>query len=228
VASMVAVRTEAWPDDDDDTVKVLFVVTSSGSPTAVEQARKALMEEWGFVVTLINASASQSALTAAAADADVAYISDRLHGNDLNTKLRDAPIGVVNEDQDLYSDFGFSSSQKEFSNITKLDIVDNSHYVTSPFSTGDLTVYSSGQQLCGVYGTIALDLEVLAERTNSSSDVLTVLETGAELCDGGTAAGRRVQLPWGTGSFDIDNLTEDGKTIMKRAIEWAASKEQPE
>lgn len=177
VASMVAVRTEAWPVDKDDTVKVLFVVTSSGSPAAEELARKAVMEEWGFVVTLINASAPQSAFDVAAGKANVAYVSDRIHGNDLNTKLRGASIGVVDEDQDVYDDFGFSSSSWWYTNITVIDIVDNAHYITSPFSIGELTIFVSGQYLASVWSETP-DLHVLAEKTKSSSKVLTILETG--------------------------------------------------
>ena len=51
---------------------------------------------------------------------------------------------------------------------------------------------------------------------------LGVIEVGGELSGGGTAAGRRVQLPWGDSDFDISALNAEGRSIMKRAIEWAA------
>ena len=51
--------------------------------------------------------------------------------------------------------------------------------------------------------------------------MLDVIDQGAALYGGGTAAGRRVKLPWGGNDFDINSLTADGQTIMKRAIEWA-------
>ena len=107
VASMVAVRTEAWPEDG-DIVNVLFVVTNPGSPTPQELARKALMEGWGFVVTLINASAGQAAIDVAAAKADVAYVAEDINPADLGGKLSNATIGVVNEEAELVDEFGFA------------------------------------------------------------------------------------------------------------------------
>ncbi len=38
----------------------------------------------------------------------------------------------------------------------------------------------------------------------------------------GTAAGRRVMVPWGDAGFDFASLNADGHTIMQRSIEWAA------
>jgi hypothetical protein len=52
---------------------------------------------------------------------------------------------------------------------------------------------------------------------------LAVINIGGEIAGGGTAAGRRVQLPWGDSDFSFNALNNDGKTIMKRAIEWAAA-----
>jgi hypothetical protein len=50
------------------------------------------------------------------------------------------------------------------------------------------------------------------------------VEAGAALAaTGNFAAGRRVQLPWGFDSFDFNALNVDGRTIMQRAIEWAAT-----
>jgi hypothetical protein len=55
---------------------------------------------------------------------------------------------------------------------------------------------------------------------------LMVLQVGAELVGGGSAAGARVQIPWGSGPsaapVALDSLSDDAKTMMDRAIEWAA------
>lgn len=227
IASVAAVRTKAWPDNEDDSVKVLLVVTDARYPTPQEFTRKMLMESWEFKVTVVSASDTEEDIdyAAARARADVAYIPDAINGNELNTKLRDATLGVVNEEIDLYNDFGFSSSGRGYTNNTQADIIDKKHYITSLFSTGPLTIFTSGQNICSLDGSISPDIQPLARKMEGPFHVLTALETGASLYGGGTAAGRRVQLPWGSGSFDINRLTEDGKTIMKRAIEWAADKE---
>ena len=50
---------------------------------------------------------------------------------------------------------------------------------------------------------------------------LGVVEQDAVLLTG-IAAGRRVSLPWGGGSFDVATLTPDGLTLMQEALEPAA------
>jgi len=228
IASAVAIRAQAWPENEDDSLKVLFVVTDAAVLTPQEFTRKTMMESWGFKVTVIAASDTEEDIDYAAgkARADVAYVPDTINGSELGTKLRDTTIGVVNEDTDLYDDFGFSSSARSYANNNAADIIDNQYYITSLFSAGAVTIFASGQHICSLDGSISPDIQALAKKTEGPFYVLTVLETGAHLYDGATAAGRRVHLPWGNGSFDIYRLTGSGKTIMRRSIEWAANKEE--
>ena len=228
IASLVAVRTKAWPDNEDDSVKVLLIVTDARYPTPQEFTRKMFMESWGFKVTVVGASDTEENIdyAAARARADVAYVPDSIVAGELGTKLRDTALGVVNEDMDLYDEFGLSSSGRAFPNNTQADIIENKHYITSPFSKGGLTIFTSSQNICTLDGSISPDAQALAQKMDGFFRVLTALEAGGRLYDGALAAGRRVQLPWGNGSFDINRLTEDGKTMMKRAIEWAANKEE--
>ena len=98
--------------------------------------------------------------------------------------------------------------------------------MTSGFNLGALPLYSSAQSIWIVGGSLAPGLQLLGETENTPGVFLpglAFLDTGADLYGGGFAAGRRVQLPWAGGAtFDINALTNDGRTIMKRAIEWAA------
>ncbi len=231
MASLVAIRTEAWPQDQQGTVKVLFVVTSAGNPTAQELARQTLMESWGFVVTLINASSPQAALDAAVSQSNVAYISEEIDPSEVGTKLKDVTIGVVNEEIELADEFGFSTSDFMSKDRDQLKIVDNSHYITSTFDMGYMTIFSSVQPVWMLASGVAPGLRVLGEYHNVGGErnnkrSLVVLELGAQLYGGGTAAGRRVLLPWGGDAFGFASLNADGQTLMKRAIEWAANREQ--
>ena len=206
---------------------VLFVVTDDVNPTEQEQARIALTQSWDYQVTLILASAWQSEFDAAVAEADVAYVSVQINASDLGTKLRETPIGVVIEE--MMNDFGIASDW-EGKSRDEIKIIDNSHYITSPFSTGLLTYLSSLQPVTKINGGFAPALNTLAEMFNTGSiwkPALAVVDTGGELAGGGTAAARRVQLPWGADDFDFSALNADGQTIMKRAIEWAAATPVP-
>ena len=50
---------------------------------------------------------------------------------------------------------------------------------------------------------------------------MAAIEAGDSLILGGTAMGRRVILPWGGNDFDVNHLNDDGRTILRRSLEWA-------
>jgi hypothetical protein len=201
--------------------KVLLVVVNPASLTAQEAAKQALMEGWGFTVTLIGEGASQAEYDAAVAVADVAYVAEDINSGMLGTKLRAADIGVVIEEQKLPQEFGIASSDTVFTE-SSINVTDITHYITEPFSLGTVAFATTAQPVGGPTGTLAPGLQMLAQRPSSSTGMLDVIETGGVLYDTGTAAGRRVKLPWGDNDFDINSLTAGGLTIMRRALEWGA------
>lgn len=212
-------------------ITILFVVTDVTGPTDQEATRQALMESWGFTVSLIAATDSQANFDATVADVNVAHVSEEIAASDLGTKLRDAPVGVVNGEIELQEEFGIGTVELNLPR-TEIKILDNTHYITSQLALGYIPILSSTQPVNKLNGETAPGLEVLAEvwdtgGENNNKPTLCVLESGAQLYGGGVAPARRVQLPWGTGTFDINALNADGLTIMKRAIEWAAGQEEP-
>ena len=176
--------------------------------------------QW-YTVTPITAAASKSTFAAATASADVAYISEEVRSSHLNTKLRPATIGVVNEEKVLTDEYGISSSQGDFFAAT-LRITDNSHYITSSFNVGSLQFLAAPSALHSARGTMAGGAQVLAAQPSSDRAALVVIAAGDALLGDGVAAGRRVHLPWGNNAFDVNLLNANGETLMRRAIEWAA------
>ena len=207
--------------------RLLLVVKDDENPTGQEKDRRALIESWGFAVTLIDDSDAQEVFNAAVAEVDVAYVSEQVDAGKLATKLREAAVGVVNEDEDLVDDFGFASKTTSVSEqLVYVD--DNTHHITSEFAAGWITAFSHAQPVYTLKGFAPPQYQVLIYTRTGGVNLypsLMVLEEGWELYGGGTAAGRRVQLPWGRGGFDINKLTSDGQLIMQRAIEWAAKQE---
>lgn len=204
--------------------RLLLVVSDDVSPTGQDLARQALMESFGFVVTLIDDGALQTDFDTAVAAANVAYVSEEILTGTLGTKLRDATIGVVIEEEKIHDEFGISSAETTFIEDS-IDIIDNSHYITTSFSLGEITFAASPQAVGAPTGTLAPGLSTLALRPSSSYGMLDVIDQGGTLYNSGTAAGRRVKLPWGGNDFDINSLTADGQTIMHRAVEWAAGQD---
>jgi hypothetical protein len=203
---------------------LLLVVVDPGNLTAQEAAKQALIESWGYTVNLIDESDSQANFDAAIAANGVAYVSSTVSATTLGTKLAAAPVGVVNELVTLVGEFGIGQESYNYKSRIEIDIIDNTHYITQPFATGLLTIFTANQNLHLLTSNKAPDFNALAQVFNTGTlwdDSLGTIETGGALYGGGTAAGRRVLLPWGDAALDVNALNADGQTLMQRAIEWA-------
>ena len=83
---------------------VLLVVPDAASLGAQDTSKKALIETWGYTVVPISANDTQANFDAAVATSDAAYISEEITSGDLGTKLTNACIGVVNDEDALAVD----------------------------------------------------------------------------------------------------------------------------
>lgn len=201
---------------------ILFVVSDTTAPTAQESTRRALLESWGYPVRLVAAADSQTTFNDAVARSTVAYVSVEVDPIALGTKLRAAPIGVVSEQVHLEDAFGMATDHSFPSPwLSTVEIVDNTHPITAMFSIGVLTIFSAPMPVAAIAGTTAPGLDVLGQFTPSDPG-LYALDAGDQMVGGGAAAGRRVGLPWGGSDTDIALLTDQGRTLLRRAIEWAA------
>jgi fibro-slime domain-containing protein len=202
--------------------KLLLVTPNAASLTAQDSAKRAMFQGWGMLVTPFTANSTQAQYDAAVATVDVVYVSEEVTETDVSTKLRSAPIGVVCEDRPLNTQMGFSSSGADV-NATTIQIADNTHEITTGFSLGNLAITSAIQPLRRASGTLAGGLTALAVQPATTNRMLAVIDKGGALQGGGSAAGRRVHLPWGGNTFNVNTLTADGRTLMRRAIDWAAA-----
>ena len=218
---LIVQRAIAWAMNSGATsTNLLMVVVDPANLTVAESARKSLVESWGYTVTLIDEADTQTTFDTAVAANDVVYVSETIIADTVNTKLTAATIGVVYEEYRLDNDLGLATSSASWLE-SDIVITDNTHYITQPFATGALTLFTSAQDATYLSGTLASGLQTLG--TFQGDPALAVVDQGEALLSG-TAAGRRVQLPWGeSGLFDFNTLTTDGQTILKRALEWGAS-----
>jgi very-short-patch-repair endonuclease len=199
---------------------VLLVVNDAANLSTEDAAKKAVIESWGYTVVPISDEESQSNIDDALASTDVVYITESTASGTASTKFTAATIGVLNEEGGLNDELGMSSTNSAFW-ATDLNITNNSHYITKPFGMGPLPIVNSSQRMSVLAGTMAAGLQNLAR--SGSNSALDILESGALLWGGGTAAGRRVKLPWAAGAnFDVNALNADGRTLLRRAIEWGA------
>ncbi len=200
---------------------LLMVVVDPGSLSAQDLAKRALFEAWGFTVTAIDEAAPQADFDTAFGLNDVVYVTQEVTSATVGTKLTETSIGVVTEEDNLSDELGMADSINWGGSQQALTVTDNTHYVTQPFALGLLPILSSSEALADVTGALAPDLRLLASSIDGPA--LVAIEKGGTLTGGGFAAGRRVQLPWGSNTFDVNTLTDDGRTLLRRAVEWGAT-----
>ncbi|MCU7935398.1 MAG: DNRLRE domain-containing protein [Candidatus Thiodiazotropha sp. (ex Dulcina madagascariensis)] len=217
-------------DDAGNATRILYVVKDPANLSLQETYRQKFMTDWGFDVTLMDDEASETKFaTELQGDnpADVVYVSQEVVPTSIAAKLVEMPVGLVNESRDLIDDFGFAPSANLGGGMPTMK-VDEAHYIALGM-TNPVTVYGVNEwyQIAGT--PIASGIQpvgVWIEAPWSGLPALLAIEAGDDLLRGSTAAGRRVQIPMGAGlgavPVDINGLTGDGRTIIRRSIEWAA------
>ena len=204
--------------------ELLMVVGSSYNPSSEDVKRRMLFDVWGWDVALLDDDASQSSYNGAVNSNDVVYLATSCNSASVGTKLRGAAIGIVNEEAELADELGFATGVT-FGSNTSLNVVVGENYITQPFGLGAVSLFYYATSDSSLAGDLAPGLVVLGQWGSAPS--LATIEAGSELVneiDGNLlAAGRRAYVPWAAGGFQIDSLTLDGKTLMRRTIEWAAA-----
>ena len=205
------------------TKALLLISQNDGYLTTQERARKIVFEAWGYAVTPLGDAESQTNYDAALATSGVVYVSVEVNSTDVAYKLRETTLGIVIGEPALSDEFGFSSTTSDPGTHADITIDDNSHYITSTFATGALTIYDTAQDVRYMSGTVATGASVLG--SYSANSALAVVDIGDSLDNSyngsSIAFGRRVFLPVGSG-FDFTSLTDDGLTLVQRALEWAS------
>ncbi len=210
----VTLDTPASPTGSGATV--LLVVTDAANLDPQESAKRTLFQGWGYLVTTISDTATQAEFDAAARTASVAYISETVLSGNVGTKLTAATIGVVIEESALSDEFGIAASMTTLTSAS-VTITNTTHYITSAFAAGDRTLFTAGQPVRYLTGALGGYTQLA---TAGGFPAMAVMERGATLTPSGSAAGRRVYLPFGNTGLNINQLTTDGQTLLKRSIEW--------
>ena len=205
---------------------LLMVVTNVDSLTSQEQQRRALLLDWGYRITLIASSDTQANFDLAIAKTDIGYIPASIVDANLDTKLRGAAIGIVNEANQLHQELGLMSGGEASDNDEKhVRIIDKGHYITQFFPIGRLKIFDSDRHMSRFPGNLG-NAHLLAHiHGNEQRFCLATLDTGKPMKgpDSDPAPARRVYLPWGgLTEFDISSLTADGKIMLQRSLEWAS------
>ncbi len=158
---------------------VLMAVGNDTNPDPEDVYKQSLMEAWGYTVQMINDGDSQSAYDASLSSYDVVYISETIDATTLGSKLGNPPIGIVNEDGWKNDDLGFETANSSNWPVgNSITITDTSHYITLPFASGSLPIYTADMGGLAIGNTPAPDLQSLANWGVDSG--LAVLDAALE------------------------------------------------
>jgi len=205
---------------------LLMVVGDPAALSTRENTKKALVESFGFTVSLIDDGATDAQFRAAALLNDAIYVTGDVvtGGTGVQGELTGSHLGVVNEIDGLSADLGFWELGISTS-VTAMNVDDAGHHVTQVFAPGPLALFTTAQPGSGANSAVAPGAQVLGSVGGAPS--LAVVDKTAALWSGALAAGRRLQLPW-RNSYDPDLFTADAHTLLRRALEWAATAPEPE
>jgi len=231
VAENVQAFSMAWATRFMDGVSnrpiVLFVSSQSQvdgevTPSADEQLRADLMDDWGYQVHFISQSQSSGDFDTALNDVNVVFVSGEVTSAILSSKLNATSVGVVTESLANAVELEIHTAGVTSSSAS-IQIDSTSHYITEESVVGSLTIADSAEPMKRATGTVAPGATQLASVVSGTPYAsLIAIEVGNELADSSSAPGRRAQLPWGDNSMDFTQLNVAGQDLMKRTIEWAA------
>lgn len=214
-------RALAWGMNADKTPvgNLLLVVSKADDPEDEDIDRRDLFESWGYVVTLIDDEANQAEFDTEAAANDVIYVADSIEDDELADKLTSSTVGIVNEEGMMLAEFGLGSDVPPITTSwNAYTATDAAHYVSEPLAGAGVTMFTQNRTMSLPKGTIAPEMQAVG--LIGGQQILVTLDAGAVRWDGNPSPGRRVHLPFG--AANVSELTDDGMTLMRRSLEWAA------
>ena len=197
---------------------VLLIVSDDADPDPTDLQLAAYLTANGLTVFYANDNDTDYTDDIAANSIDVVYVSATSSSSATGNEITNLTVGVVEANVGDWDEILLSSNDDAHPG-TDIEIVNNTHYITSGLTLGNLSVYSPSAQI-GYGETPGSGAQILARNpTDSTESAILAYESGA-LLDGGTPApARRV------GIFTEDlfaNWTAAGQTLVLRAILWAA------
>ncbi len=196
---------------------VAMVVPDSANLTAQDTARKNQLQNWGYIVNLVDAGAAQAVYDAAATANSIFYVTAPCASASVSTKINAKTCGIVCEQGLLAGTMLMSSAAGTTATGTSVNITNNSHYITNTLTTGSKTIATSAQPIWTYGGTLGTGVTSL-----TAGPSLITIDRGAKLSGGTSSPGQRVFLPWG-GAMDFTQLNATGLTILQRSIDWAGT-----
>ncbi len=153
----------------------------------------------------------------------VLILSSSPGSGNMRGKFQDSPIPILNWEEALARNAAgeFAVTDGRLRDVSEHSIViKEEHPITAGFEVGSTVDMTEGDSdfWWSTEAQAPGSLSLACDDDDENSLFLTIVEEGAELLDGRSAAGRRVML--GVTDNGFNTLTEDGFTLVGQAIDW--------
>ncbi len=199
---------------------VMLIVGNAASPSASDVSLRSYLQSQGLTVSYADdgdTRATYDSLIIANNIASV-YISESVGSATLGTKAQTLNRGVVTANNGSWEDMLLGNPEGTEAGTT-VSVVDNSHYITSPFALGVLTAYLASVNRARVQNPGAGATSLIVNPSNSANKELLVYLKNGGLYGGTPAAERRAGIYT---DAVFAEWTSDTRTLVLRAIKWAA------
>ena len=189
-----------------------------------------ILEDAGYNVTLVDDGDVASGATDLSGYDMIVFGRPDMNANGLGEKLRsyldDENIPIITgleggTIEQTYTSglevFGlnFTSEVQEENNNDGIIITDNTHYITSPFSTGDLIVYTSADYQASASKTGSIGNSLADREGETSYSSIQVIDAGTLDLNSVNTRQRITHL-----GFLYRNTNNDGDNLIERAVNW--------
>jgi len=201
--------------------RLLMMVGNASNIGADDLRLIDMFDSWGWVVTTISDETSQSDIEDMEDSFDVIFVSTTTNSSTVGYKLDNISIGAVAHEVGLHNEWMISGSHSHVG-TDSVNITNNTHYITEPFNTGLLKILNNIQTVRALQSPWAGAETLAIYGADTNRPTVSAFDYGVKDKDGNENPGRRVILPW-SASADPSWFNDDGKTILKRSLEWAAA-----
>jgi hypothetical protein len=202
---------------------VLMIISDPAVPEPVDDSLRAYLEGQGLTLWYANDNDTRATYDSLIAANNImsVYVSATSGSAAIGVKTYDLPVGVVQANVGSWDNQELSGNDGSASG-TQTDIIDNTHWITQPFSTGLLNVYAADTARGYGFGGFGSGAQILAQVPGAPTQaMLLVYDSAATLEDATAAPARRVGIF--PESEDWNGYTADAKTLIYRSVVWAQS-----
>lgn len=197
--------------------RILFVVSSSGSPSTSDQSFHDLMEQQvGYGNNVVDYITASGIIESDADGYDIIVVSASVNSGDVSNTFRTTPKSVVAFEMFIADDMDMITTPVYDSATTQtINITNSTHPLAAGYS-GSTTVYNNTPGR--MYGNgFSSDVIVIGNTGSAGDNMFFAYEKGSTMQNALVAPERRV----GLGYQNTVDLTAAGQALLIAAVEWA-------